>query len=210
MAGLGSYAELFEAYAAASGSPVDPGVVRWWEVLGTLKWGVICILQTSAHLNGSSRSVELAAIGRRIVENEYDVLRLLGAADLPTPSVGPVADPTLDGFDAGPHDAPSAPLLVEAVREFLEQDVMGATTGRVQFHARVASKVLATVERELAMGPAIAAAHRERLAALGFADDRELAAAIRSGATSDRIDEVTASVYASVTDKLAVANPGYA
>jgi hypothetical protein len=70
--------------------------------------------------------------------------------------------------------------------------------------------VLATVERELAMGPAIAAAHRERLAALGYEDEAALAAAIRSGAIGDRDDEVTASVYATVVDKLAVANPGYA
>lgn len=210
VAGLGTYDELFEAYNAASDTPVDPGAVRWWEVLGTLRWGVICILQASAHLTGGSRSVELAAIGRRVVENEYDVLRLLGAHELAPPATGPVADPGALGYDAGPHDAPTAPQLVEAVREFLERDVMGSTSGRVQFHARVASKVLATVERELAMGPAVAVAHRERLAALGVDDDRALAAAIRGGAVADRLDEVTASVYASVVDKLAVANPGYA
>ena len=51
-----------------------------------------------------------------------------------------------------PHDAPDAASLVEAVREFLERDVLPATTGRVQFHARVAANVLAMVERELADG----------------------------------------------------------
>jgi aminoglycoside phosphotransferase (APT) family kinase protein len=211
VAGVGTYEELIDAYAAATGTPVDPEAVRWWEVLGTLKWGVICILQTSTHLGGISRSVELAAIGRRIVENEYDVLRLLGAQDLAPPAIGPASatDPGA-GYDRGPHDAPTAPQLVEAVREFLAGDVMGATTGRVQFHARVAAKVLETVERELALGPAIAVAHRDRLARLGFADDAALAAAIRAGAADDRRDEVTAAVYASVVDKLAVANPGYA
>ena len=208
VAGLGTYDELFDAYAAAAGSPVDAEAVHWWEVLGTLKWGVICILQTAGHLTGASRSVELAAIGRRIVENEYDVLRLLGADELAPAPIGPVASG--DGYDAGPHDRPTAPELVEAVREFLEGDVMAATSGRVQFHARVAAKVLATVERELAAGPAMAAAHRERLAALGFADDGALAAAIRAGELDTRRDEVLASVYASVLDKLAVANPTYA
>ena len=60
------------------------------------------------------------------------------------------------------------------------------------------------------MGPGIAAAHRARLDALGVADDTELAAAIRSGTVAAGDDEVAASVYASVTDKLAVANPEYA
>ena len=109
----------------------------------------------------------------------------------------------------GPHDAPSAAQLVEAVREFLEGDVMEATEGRVRFHARVAARVLAMVERELTLGTEQAAAHAERLAALGFADDAELAAAIRGGDLDDRYAEVKAAVTASVRDKLAVANPDY-
>jgi aminoglycoside phosphotransferase (APT) family kinase protein len=75
--GFGEYDELFSAYATASSTTVDPDVVRWWQILGTLKWGVICIMQASTHLNGWSRSVELAAIGRRVCENEHDLLELL-------------------------------------------------------------------------------------------------------------------------------------
>ncbi|MCB1002853.1 MAG: phosphotransferase family protein [Acidimicrobiales bacterium] len=77
--GFGEYRELFDAYADAAGldGGVDPAVVRWWEVLGTVKWGVMCIIQAASHLQGLSRSVELAAIGRRVCENEHDVLALL-------------------------------------------------------------------------------------------------------------------------------------
>jgi hypothetical protein len=109
-----------------------------------------------------------------------------------------------------PHDVPDLAGLVEAVREFVEGDVAAATTGRVHFHARVAANVLGIIERELALGPAQAEAHAERLAALGFADDAALCAAIRSGDLDDRWDEVRAAVAASVADKLAVANPRYA
>jgi hypothetical protein len=109
-----------------------------------------------------------------------------------------------------PHDAPSATELVEAVREFLERDVMESTEGRVRFHARVAARALAIVERELASADTMAAAHAERLAALGFVSEAELAAAIRAGACDDRWDEVAAAVRATVADKLAVANPDYA
>ncbi len=107
------------------------------------------------------------------------------------------------------HDAPSAAQLVEAVREFLERDVMAATEGRVQFHARVAARVLATVERELALGPAQEAAHAAGLDALGFASDAELAAAIRAGTIDGSSDEVRAAVWASVLAKVQVANPAY-
>ena len=53
------------------------GVVRWWEVLGTLKWGIMCMLQANAISTGATRSHELAAIGRRVCENEYDLFLAL-------------------------------------------------------------------------------------------------------------------------------------
>ena len=74
VAGLGEYDELFAAYEAAGGATIDPVAVHWWEVLGTWKWAVMCILQASVHLNGMTRSHELAAIGRRVCENEHDLL----------------------------------------------------------------------------------------------------------------------------------------
>ncbi len=77
VAGVGDYDELIREYQEASGLVVDRDVVRWWEVLGTLKWGIMCMLQTSAHLTGVSRSHELAAIGRRVCENEYDIFLAL-------------------------------------------------------------------------------------------------------------------------------------
>lgn len=107
------------------------------------------------------------------------------------------------------HDVPSAAQLVEAVREWLERDVLTSTTGRVQFHTRVAMNVLAMVERELALGPDQRAAHAVRLADLGVADDKELSQAIREGRLDDRMSDVVAAVRASVVDKLRVANPGY-
>lgn len=107
------------------------------------------------------------------------------------------------------HDVPSAAQLVEAVREWLERDVLTSTTGRVQFHTRVAMNVLAMVERELALGPDQRAAHVARLADLGVADDHELARAIRDGRLDDRLSDVVAAVRASVIEKLKVANPGY-
>lgn len=108
------------------------------------------------------------------------------------------------------HDVPSAEELVDAVREFLESDVVACTDGRTRFHARVAANVLAMVGRELELGAAHAADHGERLAALGVTDDAELAAAIRAGTLDHRLDEVRAAVAAAVADKLSVANPTYA
>jgi len=77
VAGLASVDELVDAYESAAGTSVDRDVLHWWRVLGTLRWGVICMLQVASHRSGATRSVELAAIGRRVCETEYDLLRLL-------------------------------------------------------------------------------------------------------------------------------------
>jgi aminoglycoside phosphotransferase (APT) family kinase protein len=79
VAGLCERERLFAAYERASGAPVDPAAVRWWEVFGNFKWGVICIMQAQTFLNGV-KNVELAALGRRIVEMELELLDLMEAA----------------------------------------------------------------------------------------------------------------------------------
>jgi aminoglycoside phosphotransferase (APT) family kinase protein len=75
--GFGSREQFVAAYARAIGAVVDPREIRYWEVFGTLRWGVICELQALAHLNGTARSVERAVIGRRVTEVELDLLLLL-------------------------------------------------------------------------------------------------------------------------------------
>ena len=113
------------------------------------------------------------------------------------------------------QDRPTASELVTAVREFLEHDVMAATDGRVQFHTRVAVNVLNIVARELDQSAELTERERGRAAALLGHDgdaselERELAAAIRSGALDDRLDQVREHVRATVREKLLIANPGY-
>ncbi|MEU8356937.1 DUF6285 domain-containing protein [Nonomuraea sp. NPDC048882] len=107
-----------------------------------------------------------------------------------------------------PHDVPGAAELVAAVRDFLETDVLPAVDGRTRYHTRVAINVLGMVEREIELGPAQAERHGASLAALGMADDAELAAAVREGRVPD--DSALLSVLEqAVRAKLEVANPGY-
>ena len=75
--GLGSVESFLSAYEAAAGTELDRDVFRWWLTVATLRWGVICRFQAERHLSGQTRSVELAAIGRRVAETEWDVLDLL-------------------------------------------------------------------------------------------------------------------------------------
>ena len=78
--GIGSREEFWRAYEEAGGFPVDAGRVRFWELFGNLRWGVICISQARTYLEGLSPSVELASIGRRTAETEWELLNLMEGA----------------------------------------------------------------------------------------------------------------------------------
>ncbi len=47
--------------------------------MGNVKWAVICARQALDHLSGARPSHELASLGRRICEPEWDVLELISA-----------------------------------------------------------------------------------------------------------------------------------
>ncbi len=201
--GFGRLDELLDAYRDAGGGTVTPARVHWWQVYATVKWAAICALQAATHLDGLTRSVELAAIGRRVCESEWDLFVLLGvtppaARPEPEPAVGPLP----------PFGRPSAAELVEAVREYLD-GVTERGEGAAGFEARVARNALTVVERELRFGPALARAHAARLAELGFDDDAALAAALRAGTLDAAWDTVAPALAAAARDQLRVANPSY-
>jgi aminoglycoside phosphotransferase (APT) family kinase protein len=230
--GLGSVDEFLTAYERAGGAVVDRAGFQWWLVLSTLRWGVICRLQAERHLSGQTPSVELATIGRRVCETEWDLLnllelsvstaRLLPGDSVPASSPGPSPTARLLPGDSVPasspgpslHGRPTAAELVGAVADFLDTDVRDATrhagpgaAGQVNFHARVAANALRMVQRELTATGADRVA--EALATLGVADEAQLAAAIRRGELDGPADDVTACLTALVRHRLTVAHPGY-
>ena len=74
--GFGEREDLYAGYEAVSGLTLDRGHVRFWEVLGALKWGVMCAGMTASFRAGDP-SVERAVIARRASETEVDLLRML-------------------------------------------------------------------------------------------------------------------------------------
>lgn len=77
VAGIAGRDELLEAYERESGVTVDREAVRFWEVFGNLRWGVITMLQARRSLDAEESDVELAAIGRRTAATEWEILRFL-------------------------------------------------------------------------------------------------------------------------------------
>ncbi len=80
--GFGERDALYDAYAAAGGARIDRSRAHFWEVWGTLRWGMSCLQLGHDHVSGRVRSVERAAIGRRVSEVELDLLHLIRFGDI--------------------------------------------------------------------------------------------------------------------------------
>lgn len=185
--GIGDVPSLLAAYKESAGVDVTEDELRWWVIAGTLRWGMICAVQASQHLNGHVKSVELVTIGRRITENEHDLLDLLGVARMDPERPLPIVD----------HGRSSAAELVAAVRDHLSDRVMPKLAKGDAFKVRVATNALAMVERELAA-----------TAPSAFdIDEPGLASRIRSG--EDLNGSELAEVRAAVTARIMVSNPSW-
>jgi len=76
-AGVAHRETFITAYEQHSGTSVDRAAVDWWEIIGNIRWGVICLAQAERHLSGKDPSVELASLGRRSAEMQLEVLHLI-------------------------------------------------------------------------------------------------------------------------------------
>ncbi len=82
--GFGQRRELLQGYREASGEAggaEDEQRMRYWQLMGSLKWGVMCMTMADIYRRGVDRSVERAAIGRRVSEAEIDMLNILRGRD---------------------------------------------------------------------------------------------------------------------------------
>lgn len=75
--GFGDYEDLLAGYAAAGGGRIDLPRVRFWQMLGSLRWGVMCLTMYLSWRDGAVKSVERPMIGRRVSETEADLVVLL-------------------------------------------------------------------------------------------------------------------------------------
>ena len=75
--GVGELAPYLATYEAESGRTIDRAALRWWEIMGNLRWAATCHVQAHRHLSGADLSVELASLGRRAAEMELEFLTLI-------------------------------------------------------------------------------------------------------------------------------------
>ena len=204
--GVGSYEDLFAGYESVSGRPVDRNKVKFWEVFGSFWWSVSTLGMAQHYRTGPDKSVERAAIGRRTSECQVDCVNLL----IP----GPV-ELVEASFLESNLDMPRLEELVESVRDYLREDVMSETRGRLNFLARVSGNALDIVVRELALGEKHHEAERRRLGdLLGANGDLEalrwkLVEGLREGSVALDLPSLAEHLRATVVNQIAIDQPRY-
>lgn len=192
--GFGSLSDLLDGFQSETGWRPDDREVLWWSIFGSIRWAVMCRRQANRHLLGDEESLELALIGRRFAENEFDVLVALGLAE-PGDRQAPAAAQAAAGMFG-------APTVDDILRAIITQ-----TAASKQYSDRLMRNAVSVVQRELEIGPALQSRLQQALGRAGYADEQQLAEAIRDGA--ELTDEVVAAVQAGVEGRLLVWNPKY-
>lgn len=112
-----------------------------------------------------------------------------------------------------PDSRPIATDLLAIVQEYLEEQISPQVSSVHRFQLKIVSRVLATVQRELALGPAADAAETQRLRALLSRDgsfeelNAALAQAIRAGEFQVDDPALLAHLRSSIEDSLRINNP---
>ena len=166
--GVGEIEPFLTAYEDASGRTVDQDRFQFWRVLTTLFWGSACMTMLSDWRDGNERTIERAAIGRRISEVEIDLLLLLSDIE------GVRAD-ALPSIDIPSRQTPSGQThlteMITALSEWNDQEVGSKASGRDRFQSRIAANLLAQLSREAQMGRDFVFRQRDRLKALRLSPD---------------------------------------
>ena len=75
--GFGTLGQLLDGYVAAGSPRPSDATIRFWQIMGSLRWGLVCWEMARPPEEGASVTVERAMIGRRASEVELDLLDLL-------------------------------------------------------------------------------------------------------------------------------------
>lgn len=145
--GIGALEEYWVAYVRESHIAVESDRFRWWLVYSTLWWGVCCLQMAHIWRSGMDAGLERAVIGRRASETEVDLLMLL-EEDARLSERGPIEVPV--SADARRLGEPSTTEMLEALANWIEQDVKANAHGRDRFMASVALNALGMLQRDAA------------------------------------------------------------
>jgi aminoglycoside phosphotransferase (APT) family kinase protein len=75
--GIATYDQLLDGYASEAGWRPALADVLWWQLHGSVRWAVACLAAADRYTTGERRSIDAAALARRVSENELDLLDVI-------------------------------------------------------------------------------------------------------------------------------------
>ncbi len=80
--GIAPRAALLDGYVEAGGIlPDDPAAITYWQLMGTVRWAVVALMQAARHYRAGEANLELALTGAVVPQLEWDILDLLEVLD---------------------------------------------------------------------------------------------------------------------------------
>ena len=152
--GLGDRTDLYPAWEAVTGHAIDDRQVRYWEVMGMLRWAIIALQQGERHLSGEQRSLELALTGRMLPEIELDIITSIAEFEghaIPPDMLVPVQG-ALNGSAALNPLAPDAADTLETARQALLQVLLPHLPREATYEALMIANTMGIAARELKDG----------------------------------------------------------
>lgn len=75
--GFGDLDDLLAGYVEAGGEPIAPERVDFWQMIGSLKWGVMTTMMYARFASDPTAGPERGVIGRRLSETEADIVAII-------------------------------------------------------------------------------------------------------------------------------------
>ncbi len=212
VAGTGDVEEFLDAYSEVTGFRPTEEQLTWWEARATAWWGIGCLRQMQRSVPGHSNELELLAIGRRVAEQEHDLLALL------YPDVEPAAcDPSEAAASTSSavtlFTDPSASTLLTGLENYLDSDLVNGSGEANRFKARIAKNVVSLLGREQELGTDADRWYTRHLEALGVRNETDLTERIAGLEDTSSGSEQTRSIVSVLKTaarlRLEVSNPRY-
>jgi aminoglycoside phosphotransferase (APT) family kinase protein len=74
--GISSAKDFLRGYQQVSNRSFTAAELKYWQVMGHLRWAIIALQQGQRHLSGEQPSLELALTGRMVAELEYEIIKM--------------------------------------------------------------------------------------------------------------------------------------
>lgn len=108
-----------------------------------------------------------------------------------------------------PYDAPSAEDLIQAVQEYLSEDLLPKSSGAEKWKLRIAVNSLSIAIRELTERDEDQEIYTKIMNELGVEDEASLATKIKSGELDGNLPDIHKKLSEIARRKLNVSNPSY-